>query len=158
MTDCYGQALRESVEVAWVCVGGGSQRLWYMQVQIAVRSGLWVWGLCTSGRRIFGRWFVMSSSWRWQGVARRWGRGWFVRVGTCELRLGACCGIVVDVAPLHRGGSVASLDPCRRNGQMDHIWSSLSLARRVPRTFSLFTVLDVTILLPCVMNFLLSAA
>ena len=24
MTDCYGQALRESVEVAWVCVGGGS--------------------------------------------------------------------------------------------------------------------------------------
>ena len=44
MTDCYGQALRESVEVAWVCVGGGSQRLWCMQVQIAVRSGLWVWG------------------------------------------------------------------------------------------------------------------
>ena len=67
MTDCYGQALRESVEFAWVCVGGGSQRLWYMQVQIAVGSGLWVWGLCTSGRRIFGRWFVMSSSWRWQG-------------------------------------------------------------------------------------------
>ena len=94
-------------------------------------------------------------------VARRstpMGAGLVRESGTCELRLGACCGIVVDVAPLHRGGSVASLDPCRRNGQMDHIWSRLSLARRVPRTFSLFTVLDVTILLPCVMNFLLSAA
>ena len=36
MTDCYGQALRESVKVAWVCVGvgGGSQRLWCMQVKL----------------------------------------------------------------------------------------------------------------------------
>ena len=43
-------------------------------------------------------------------VARRstpMGAGLVRESGTCELRLGACCGIVVDVAPLHREEEVS---------------------------------------------------